>query len=213
MERVRGSIIIGGDKVVTWCASWLGGDKEVMEVLSKDQDSIDVVLLSSSDQVMHFEVKLLHDKRSFFVSFIYGENESRDRLKLWDNLSEHMGLVNSRPWTMLGDLMFLPYVTSDHCPTLLVITDVTKKKIRAFRFMNYLTEKKEFHKLVNDKWNEPIKGYAMFVLAKRLKNIKRHLRDLNKKNGNVHEKVKMLTTELKKVHVELDEDPNNPTLR
>ncbi|GJR22245.1 hypothetical protein Tco_0970772 [Tanacetum coccineum] len=68
-------------------------------------DSIDAVLLSSSDQVMHFEVKLLHDKRSFFVSFIYGENEPRDRLKLWDNLSEHMGLVNSRPWTMLGDLM------------------------------------------------------------------------------------------------------------
>ncbi|GJR22246.1 hypothetical protein Tco_0970773 [Tanacetum coccineum] len=97
---------------------------------------------------------------------------------------------------------FLPYVTSDDCPTLLVITDVTKKKRRAFRFMNYLTEKKEFHKLVNDKWNEPIKGYAMFVLDKRLKNMKRHLRDLNKKNGNVHEKVKMLRTELKKVQVD-----------
>ncbi|GJR92915.1 retrovirus-related pol polyprotein from transposon TNT 1-94 [Tanacetum coccineum] len=35
MEGVRGSVIIGGEKVVTWCASWLGGDKEVMEVLSK----------------------------------------------------------------------------------------------------------------------------------------------------------------------------------
>nr|GEV53770.1 hypothetical protein [Tanacetum cinerariifolium] len=72
---------------------------------------------------------------------------------------------------------FLPYVTSDHCPALLVITD-----------------------------NEPIKGYAMFVLAKRLKNMKRHLRDPNKKNRNVHEKVKMLRTKLKKVQVELDEE-------
>ncbi|GKE66987.1 hypothetical protein Tco_1521148, partial [Tanacetum coccineum] len=106
-----------------------------------------------------------------------------------------------------------PYVTSDHCPSLLVITDVTKKKRRAFRFMNYLTEKKNFHKLVNDKSNEPIKGYAMFVFAKRLKNMKRHLRDLNKKNGNVHEKVKMLRTELKKVQVVLDEDLNNSTLK
>ncbi|GKA66282.1 hypothetical protein Tco_0766090, partial [Tanacetum coccineum] len=26
MEGVRGSVIIGGDKVGTWCASWLGGD-------------------------------------------------------------------------------------------------------------------------------------------------------------------------------------------
>ncbi|GKA21090.1 hypothetical protein Tco_0701079, partial [Tanacetum coccineum] len=35
MKEVRGSVITGGDKVVTWYASWLGGDKEVMEVLSK----------------------------------------------------------------------------------------------------------------------------------------------------------------------------------
>ncbi|GKA92629.1 hypothetical protein Tco_0814554 [Tanacetum coccineum] len=35
MKGVRGSVIIGGDKVVTWCASWLGGDKYVMKVVSK----------------------------------------------------------------------------------------------------------------------------------------------------------------------------------
>ncbi|GJR07444.1 zinc knuckle CX2CX4HX4C containing protein [Tanacetum coccineum] len=167
-----------------------------------DQDSIDAVLLSSSDQVMHFEVKLLHDKRSFFISFIYGENKPRDRLKLWDNLSVadvYKGVREFRSCIDQLDMedlamndMFLPYVTCDHCPSLLVITDVTKKKRRAFRFMNYLMEKKEFHKLVNDKWNEPIQGYAMFVLVKRLKNMKRHLRDLNKKNRNVHERSRCL---------------------
>ncbi|GKE32650.1 hypothetical protein Tco_1451972, partial [Tanacetum coccineum] len=156
------------------------------------------VLLSSSDQVMHFEVKLLHDKRRFFfISFIYGENKPRDRLKLWDNLSvadvykgvrEFRSCIDQLDMEGLSyDDMFLPDVTCDHCPYLLVITDVTKKKRRAFRFMNYLMEKKEFHKLVNDKWNEPIQGYAMFVLVKRLKNMKRHLRDLIKKNRNVHE--------------------------
>nr|GEU92204.1 hypothetical protein [Tanacetum cinerariifolium] len=198
-----------------------------------DQVSIDVFYFPLLTKLCILRSSFSMRRGVFFISFIYGENELRVRLKLWDNLSEHMGLVNSRPWTMLEDFnvimnayehskgvadvykcvrefrgcmeqldmenlamngmfftwvqklkdlnkgilkkldkvmgnsgfldlfsscyaRFLPYVTSDHCLTLLVITDVTKKKRRAFRFMNYLTEKKEFYKLVNDKWNKPI---------------------------------------------------------
>ncbi|GJR47914.1 RNA-directed DNA polymerase, eukaryota, reverse transcriptase zinc-binding domain protein [Tanacetum coccineum] len=195
-----------------------------------DQGIIDVELIASSDQVMYFEVKLIQDKRSFFISFIYGENKHRDRIKLWKNLNEHMDLVNNRPWSMLGNFNvimnayehskgvadiyrscyanFLLYVTSDHCPALLVMSDVIVKNRRVFRFMNYLADKKEFYKTVKDQWCVPIKGYAMFVLARRLKGMKRHLRDLNKKNGNVHDKVIILTEELKKIQIDLDKDPN-----
>ncbi|GJS50788.1 hypothetical protein Tco_0624150 [Tanacetum coccineum] len=108
---------------------------------------------------------------------------------------------------------FLPYVTSDHCPAMLVMADIAMKKRRSFRFMNYLADKKDFHRVVKDHWNKPVKGFAMFVLEKRLKGMKKHLRELNKKNGNVHDKVKRLRDELKKVQVELDKDPNNSDLR
>nr|GFD02274.1 hypothetical protein [Tanacetum cinerariifolium] len=60
---------------------------------------------------------------------------------------------------------------------------------------------------------EPIKGYAMFMFAKRLKGMKRPLRYLNKKNGNVHDKVKILREDLKKVQAELDKDPKNYKLK
>ncbi|GJX13339.1 probable L-cysteine desulfhydrase, chloroplastic [Tanacetum coccineum] len=122
-----------------------------------------------------------------------------------------MVMGNSNFFELFGPCYanFLPYVTSNHCPALLVMFDITMKKRRAFRFMNYLFDKKDFHKTVKDHWCEPIKGYAMFVFAKRLKGMKRHLRDLNKKNGNVHDKVKVLREELKKVQFNLDKDPSN----
>ena len=108
---------------------------------------------------------------------------------------------------------FLPYVTSDHCPAMLVFPNVICKKRRSFRFMNFLADKKEFHRTVKDKWNEPVIGYAMFILARRLKSMKKHMRNLNRENGNVFVKVKVLREELKKVQTELDQDPNNARLR
>ncbi|GJY20303.1 RNA-directed DNA polymerase, eukaryota, reverse transcriptase zinc-binding domain protein [Tanacetum coccineum] len=168
--------------------NFVDSNKGCRIVVGWDQDNIDALLLSSSDQVMHFEVKLLHDKRSFLSLLFMAYEHSKGVADVYKGAREFRSCIEQLDMEDLAmNGMFLPYVTCDHCPSLLVISDVTKKKRRAFRFMNYLTEKKEFNKLVNDKWNEPIQGYAMFVLVKRLKNMKRHIRDLNKKNRNVHE--------------------------
>ncbi|GJT01522.1 putative RNA-directed DNA polymerase [Tanacetum coccineum] len=259
-------------------------------IVGWDPDMVDAILLSSHGQVMHFEVSLILDKRKFFISFIYGENDPKDRICLWENLIDHMGVVDGKPWVMMGDFNailyfedhskgfaniyqgirefrscvhqldmedlcrnglfytwvqkskdpksgimkklnrvmgnnefidmfgacyanFLPYVTFDHCPALLVIPCSVAKRKRSFRFMNYITNKKEFHQVVKDNWNDPVHDFAMFVFAKRLKNMKRHIRDLNKRNGNVYEKVKQLREELKKVQSELDKDPHNIELK
>ncbi|GJT40085.1 zinc knuckle CX2CX4HX4C containing protein [Tanacetum coccineum] len=61
---------------------------------------------------------------------------------------------------------FLPYVTSDHCPALLVIPCSATKRKRSFRFMNYLIDKKEFHQVVKDNWNVPVYGFAIDELKK-----------------------------------------------
>nr|GEV88089.1 hypothetical protein [Tanacetum cinerariifolium] len=80
---------------------------------------------------------------------------------------------------------FLPYVTSDHCHALLVLPNATVRRKRSFRFMNYLANK----------------------------SMKRHLRELNMRNGNVYDKVKSLRAKLKKVQSELDKDPYNARLK
>ncbi|GKG23792.1 hypothetical protein Tco_0391828, partial [Tanacetum coccineum] len=43
--------------------------------------------------------------------------------------------------------------------------------------------------------------------------MKRHLRELNKINGNVYKKVKKLRDKLKKIQTELDNDPHNSELK
>ncbi|GKD54007.1 RNA-directed DNA polymerase, eukaryota, reverse transcriptase zinc-binding domain protein, partial [Tanacetum coccineum] len=246
-----------------WLNNSMDRNKGCRIAVGWDSNVTEATLLSYSDQTMHFEVKLIQDKRRFYISFIYGENEAKDRLKLPDEHSKGIANVSHgirefrsciesldmEDFSMNGlfftwvqkkkdpksgifkkldrvmgnsgfmDLFescyasFLPYVTSNHYPALLVLTGVTIKRIRSFRFMNYLADKYDFHQVVKENWKEPIKGYAMFVLAKRLKNKKRHLRDLNKKNENVYEKVKVLRAELKKVQEELDKDPHNSRLR
>lgn len=274
----------------SWATNSTECNKGCRIAVGWESEFVEATLLSSIGQVMHFEVKIFNDKRKFFVSFIYGDNDAKDRFKLWDSLIDHMAVTSSKPWVILGDFnvimyanehsngvvdnnhgvkefrkcmesldmedlvmngffftwiqkrkdpesgilkkldrvmgnsdfldqfgasfaSFLPYVTSDHCPALLCIPDWIGKKRRSFRFMNFLAEKKEFHQTVKENWNEPITGYAMFVLAKRLKNMKKHIRELNRKNGNVFVKVKVLREELKKVQAELDKDPKNGKLR
>ncbi|GJS50262.1 RNA-directed DNA polymerase, eukaryota, reverse transcriptase zinc-binding domain protein, partial [Tanacetum coccineum] len=183
-----------------------------------DRSIVGANLVSQSDQVMHFEVNFIHDHRKHFVSFVYAENTERERKPLWRNLTDHCVLVNGEPWAVLGDFNvtikveecsnsfnvidkdmevfrrvlcnleilgnasflssygscfanFLPYMTSDHCPTTLIYTDVK-------------------------------------AIKPRFKNMKKHLRNMNRINGNVFDKVKALRVELKRVQSSLDKDPN-----
>ncbi|GJX76492.1 RNA-directed DNA polymerase, eukaryota, reverse transcriptase zinc-binding domain protein [Tanacetum coccineum] len=58
-----------------------------------------------------------------------------------------------------------------------------------------------------------VQGFKMFVLANRLKNMKSYMRNLNRINGNVFDKVKALRVEIKRVQVSLDKEPDNVHLR
>jgi hypothetical protein len=92
---------------------------------------------------------------------------------------------------------FLPYLSSDHCPVILNYSLAKPVKPRSFRFANFLAEKDSFIPTVRDNWGIEVFGFRMFVLAKRLKNMKRHLRNMNRVNGNVFSKVKTLKAEHK----------------
>ncbi|GJZ52154.1 RNA-directed DNA polymerase, eukaryota, reverse transcriptase zinc-binding domain protein [Tanacetum coccineum] len=61
--------------------------------------------------------------------------------------------------------------------------------------------------------NVLVEGYAMFRLAKRLKFMKKHMRDFNKNNGDVYEKFRKLKVDLDRVQFALNKDPSSVHLK
>nr|GEX81118.1 RNA-directed DNA polymerase, eukaryota, reverse transcriptase zinc-binding domain protein [Tanacetum cinerariifolium] len=56
-------------------------------------------------------------------------------------------------------------------------------KIKAFKFSNFMTDKKEFLLIVKDQWNKEIDGYHMYKAMKKLKNLKSPLNKLGWNKG------------------------------
>ena len=48
-----------------------------------------------------------------FVSFIYCDNDPKDRVRLWDFLKSQRDNANNVPWVMLGDFNVTLY--ADKC--------------------------------------------------------------------------------------------------
>ncbi|GJX07043.1 RNA-directed DNA polymerase, eukaryota, reverse transcriptase zinc-binding domain protein [Tanacetum coccineum] len=155
----------------------------------------------------------LEDVTSYGMFYTWIEKRKNPEFGILKKLDRVMGnaiFVNDFDRSFAN---FLPYMTSDHCPAILVFPDVHNPKPKSFRFLNFLAEKDTFLPIVKENWNVDVKGFSMFVLAKRLKNMKKYMRRLNKSNGNVFEKAKFLKTELKRVQQSLNKDPHNAVLR
>ncbi|GJY65952.1 RNA-directed DNA polymerase, eukaryota, reverse transcriptase zinc-binding domain protein [Tanacetum coccineum] len=146
----------------------------------------------------------------FYTSIKVRRDPSKGVLKKLDRVMGNGHFVSDFSKSFAN---FLPFVSSDHSPAVLVMLEVKGKSNKAFRFMNYLADKKDFVDVVRQHWFIPMKGFNMYILTKRLKALKKHMRSLNKKNGNVCEKVKRLKVKLARVQKELSRDPSNVDLR
>ncbi|GKF40926.1 hypothetical protein Tco_0124268, partial [Tanacetum coccineum] len=109
--------------------------------------------------------------------------------------------------------IFLPYLMSDHCPVVLVLPNTVQAKKKSFRFANFVTDKEEFGDIVKRHWASVEEGCNMFKVVKNLKLLKRHLKALAWKNGDIFEKVKDLRDRLKEIQIKLDKDPSEKILR
>ncbi|GJZ14078.1 RNA-directed DNA polymerase, eukaryota, reverse transcriptase zinc-binding domain protein, partial [Tanacetum coccineum] len=101
-----------------------------------------------------------------------------DRVMTNEEFIEHFSNAHAK---------FLPYIIFDHTPSILSIP-TSIKKVKAFRFSNYLTEKHEFLHIVRDKWNQEV-------------------------HGNLFKRVESLRGQLQKVQSDIDKDPHNHNLR
>ncbi|KAL4588964.1 hypothetical protein LXL04_001865 [Taraxacum kok-saghyz] len=57
----------------------------------------------SYEQVVHCKILNKHSKHTFYMSFIYAENDYRNRRILWEYLRAHQNLVKDEPWLVSGD--------------------------------------------------------------------------------------------------------------
>ncbi|XP_022031976.1 uncharacterized protein LOC110933043 [Helianthus annuus] len=113
----------------------------------------------------------------------------------------------------LAFAQFLPFLKSDHTPIVVSLPDIPSPKPKPFRFPNYLVYKTDFIPTVKNAWDKPVVGCQMYCVVSRLKALKKDLRKLNFKQGNLFEKVKKLQVELESIQTEIVLHPENQELR
>ncbi|XP_071694760.1 uncharacterized protein [Rutidosis leptorrhynchoides] len=64
---------------------------------------INVMVIDSSDQVMHCLFDLMRENKRVYVSIVYAKNYYIHRRSLWDNLCMHSSFVGNHPWVIMGD--------------------------------------------------------------------------------------------------------------
>ncbi|GJV40134.1 RNA-directed DNA polymerase, eukaryota, reverse transcriptase zinc-binding domain protein [Tanacetum coccineum] len=199
--------------IVNKCPWVLLGDFNVILHLNESTNGLNVKnfgLSEFKECIKELEMEDICSNEVFFTWIQKIRNPDEGVLKKLDRV---MGNSHFIAKNFTSYAKFLPYATSDHSPAILVIPEVVVRRCRSFRFMNFLTDKKGFLDAIKDNWNILIKGYAMYVLVKRLKHLKNHIRSLNKENGNVFDKAKVLKDEFTRVQECLDKDHLNASLR
>ncbi|GKE24059.1 hypothetical protein Tco_1435571, partial [Tanacetum coccineum] len=109
--------------------------------------------------------------------------------------------------------VFLPYLIFDHCLTVTIIPSILQTKKRAFKFTNFVADKKEFLSTVRNGWTNEYDRCQMFKNVKNMKTLKRDLKKLTWKDGNIFDNVKTLKEKLKIIQTKIDVDPHNTDLR
>ncbi|GKD83877.1 RNA-directed DNA polymerase, eukaryota, reverse transcriptase zinc-binding domain protein, partial [Tanacetum coccineum] len=105
--------------------------------------------------------------------------------------------------------IFLPYLIS----VILVLPNSVKAKKKSFRFANFFTNKEEFGDIVKNHWGSVNEGCNMFRVVQNLKLLKKYLKDLAWKDGDIFKNVKELRIKLKEVQTKIDKDPTDKVLR
>ncbi|GJX28468.1 RNA-directed DNA polymerase, eukaryota, reverse transcriptase zinc-binding domain protein [Tanacetum coccineum] len=176
-------------------------------VMSKDMNDF-------KDCVNDIEVE---DVTSYGLFFTWTKNlyktKSGDNTGILKKLDRAMGneiLICKYPQT---HAIFLSYLISDHCPVDLLIPNVVQARKKAFRFSNFVASKKEFKDEVAKVWGSCQSECKMFKVVKDLKALKKPLKKLAWKDGDIFEHVKDLRERLKDIQSKIDVDPSNKVLR
>ncbi|GJW44992.1 RNA-directed DNA polymerase, eukaryota, reverse transcriptase zinc-binding domain protein [Tanacetum coccineum] len=99
-------------KAFSWNVRGLNNDpnrKQVIDLLREgiimgwDPNSVRVMVLSQSTQLMNLFVETVDGHYSFYCSFIYAHVRTSGRKVLWKDLICHSLMVKEEPWLLMGD--------------------------------------------------------------------------------------------------------------
>eukprot|EP00253_Pinus_taeda_P028175 PITA_28175 len=133
-------------------------------------------------------LRKLNRDGEFFIDFI-------DNARLVDVYPKHDGTVL--------ESNILPSGGSDHWPISLMVEIPGKPRNKPFRFEKFWIEHPNFLTMVEKWWSEPLdeEGSKMFILQKKLKNIKLRLKDWNKTVfGNIFQEKEIIEQKLEQIH-------------
>ncbi|GJR46912.1 RNA-directed DNA polymerase, eukaryota, reverse transcriptase zinc-binding domain protein [Tanacetum coccineum] len=82
-------------------------------------------------------------------------------------------------------------------------------RVMSFRFANYIADKPEFIKKVEDGWKAQFHGYKMYCLIKKLKHLKPIINKLNWKNGDLTVRVELTRVKLQEAQTLVEKNPHN----
>nr|GFC57376.1 hypothetical protein [Tanacetum cinerariifolium] len=100
----------------SWVSNIVNSRKGCRIIVGWDPFMLRARLISKIDQVMHFEVTILHNQLKLFVFCIYAHDAVKDRRTLWKNLIDHKILASNSPWVLLGDFnVSLSFDESSNC--------------------------------------------------------------------------------------------------
>ncbi|GKE07786.1 RNA-directed DNA polymerase, eukaryota, reverse transcriptase zinc-binding domain protein [Tanacetum coccineum] len=102
--------------------------------------------------------------------------------------------------------VFLPYMVSDHSPSILCLPDKLPKVKKSFKFSNFVADKEEFKDIVKKVWDEEINGCNMYKVVKKLK---KPLNRISWKDGNLFKKASKLQERLMQAQKNLNANPFN----
>lgn len=71
-------------------------------ILGWDKDTVIVMIVNQTSQVMHCQVTNRIINKSFFCSYVYAANDHQERRDLWKDLVIFNSFVNGKPWSILG---------------------------------------------------------------------------------------------------------------
>lgn len=81
--------------------------------------------------------------------------------------------------------VFKPWGISDHCAAILTPFVAIQRYRKPFHFYNYWLEHPDFIDIIKEAWSTPFTGHPLFILAQKLKEVRRRLSGLRRRESNI----------------------------
>ncbi|KAK1379279.1 hypothetical protein POM88_026023 [Heracleum sosnowskyi] len=95
-----------------------------------------------------------------------------------------------------ADVLFTPGGLSDHSAAILNFQNRIGAQNKPFQFYNYWLDHPDFHNIVDDVWQTPVRGNPMFVLHSKLNMVKKKLVTLKRNVGSIASEIKEVREQL-----------------